>query len=359
VALEVTMNLKKLDPIESTAVLALIIKVGQFLGESLGYQQGFPEPFAFASFLSLFLFGVSIVLWLRSSREQLKKVDVVADRVEAIKKELDQLDYIARYGSAPVHLARLAWADEHTHGRAGGRTLYDVLLNIYAMAAKDLYDMTRGDRGTVEFAEYHLVDRFLRNFVQSLPPGAVWLGATRLQAQDAWTKGTGEPSYLQFQEEVEKRTQAKTLRFFRLWCFDNDSRVTEMQRVIASQAAAGLEIRTIVSDAVPDMSLVWRPKRPGSNNKLDVDSFLGHRAEQDYEPVCAIEFTARGGKELDAMRIHSPTAERFLELRSIYLKWWRLAKLAGAEAHPIPGGPAEHPMRMGNDPLPSVRPSAD
>ena len=100
----IVSEIKKADISEKLAVFALVIKVGQFLGESLHYKTKFPAAFEGASFISVFLFGVSLVLWLHSSRKKLDRLDDIAARVDGIKGDVDKFDTIARYGMGPVHL---------------------------------------------------------------------------------------------------------------------------------------------------------------------------------------------------------------------------------------------------------------
>ena len=79
--------IKKADLSEGLATLSLFIKIGQYIAESAGYKAQYAAAFDFASFASMFLFGVSLVLWLRSSRKELEKVQGIADRLEEIKGE--------------------------------------------------------------------------------------------------------------------------------------------------------------------------------------------------------------------------------------------------------------------------------
>ena len=332
------MTSTKPDVSEVLATLALTIKIAQYVGESMGYRAEFVRLFDLASLASVVLFGCSVVLWLRASREKLRKVDLIADRMQQINAHMDQLDVIARYGRAPVHLARLqSQGQEWTHGRAGGETLTDALLEVYGRAAEGLYNMTRGSSESVVVSEYHLVDRFLENLIKNLPAGSVWLGVTKLQNADAWTKGFGEEAYLRFQELVERQTRRHAIHFFRLWCFDDANRRDMMMPVLATQLKAGLHIRSIISAEIPDMSLIWIPRvasdKIASNGDLRglLDSINSDASP--YQPLCAIEFTARGGRELDKMTIHAPGSEQFTTLRLMYTRSWdRAAQLAVAEA---------------------------
>ena len=95
---------KRFSLSEASVVLGLVIKVVQTIGEQIGLKNQFPAFFNNASAVSLLLFGLSLVLWLNSSRKGLEKVEALAQRVEDIKPELDDVDHIARYGRGPVHL---------------------------------------------------------------------------------------------------------------------------------------------------------------------------------------------------------------------------------------------------------------
>lgn len=320
----IVSELKKADVSQKLVVASLIIKVGQYIGESLGYKNQFNTLFDFASFASIILFGVSIVLWLNKSQKKLEKLDGISVRIEDI-------DLAARYGFGPVHLANLLRARTHAHGHAGGETLCDVMLRVYGNAAQDLHNLTTGSKDEVELAEYHVVDKFLANLIRVLPAGAVWLGVTKLQTADAWVKDSAEPSYFEFQELVEGRTKAHEISYFRLWCFDTEMRENEMVNILQAQKDAGVNTRTVVSAGVPDMSLIWVPRKGlklnGSKKAVDLDALFPRLLSTGaYEPLCAIQFTARGGKELDSMKLFAPNAERFTQLRIQFKRSWDRGK---------------------------------
>lgn len=314
---------------EASIVLGLAIKVVQIIGEQLDLKSHFPVFFNNASALSLLLFGLSLVLWLNTSRKGLEKVEALAQRVEDIKKELDDVDHIARYGRGPVHLASLLRSQNFLHGQAGGETLSEVFLHTYAVIAEDLYALTRGTKDRVEFVEYHLVDKFLLNLMRTLPTGSIWLGTTRLHDRDAWEKGHAEPSYFQFQELVEQRTRSKDIHYFRLWCFESLASKAGVMSTVRSQSDAGLCQRTCVDGTVPDMSIIWVPVSGTARKQQPVctPEFFSHAiANNEYSPLCAIEFRARGGKELDAMTLHAPVSDDFMRMRKVFLQKWSLAE---------------------------------
>lgn len=323
-------GLKGIDASQSLAIIALLIKVGQFVGDSTGFSKAHQDIFSAASFVSLFLFGVSIVLWLQSSQKQLGKVDRIAERVEEIKREIDNVDRIARYGSGGVWLTRLLRTGGHVHGQAGGITLADVLLDVYTTAAEDFHRLTTGSKDRVELFEYHVVDKFLLNLMRALPANSVWLGVTRLQSADAWSKQSAEPSYISFQDLVERRTRERTIAFFRLWAFDADARAREAESVLRQQSEAGLQLRITVAPEIPDMSLIWVPKSSPMkkmDGRIDFESiFTKLVGAMEFEPLCGIEFKTRSGKELDGMTIYAPNSDPFAALRIRFKQHWDLAK---------------------------------
>ena len=320
---------QKFNLSEASVILGLVIKVVQTIGEQLGLKNQFPVFFNNASALSMLLFGLSLVLWLNTSRKGLEKVELLAQRVEDIKKELDDVDHIARYGRGPVHLAGLLRSDGFLHGQAGGETLAEVFLHTYAVIAEDLYALTRGTKDRVEFVEYHLVDKFLLNLMRTLPVGSVWLGTTRLHDRDAWEKGHAEPSYFQFQELVEQRTRSKDIHYFRLWCFESLTSKADVMATVRAQSDAGLCQRTCVDASVPDMSIIWVPvsgTQPRQQPACTPDFFSQAIANNEYSPLCAIEFRARGGKELDAMTLHAPVSDDFMRMRKVFMQKWGTAE---------------------------------
>ena len=314
---------------EASVLLGLVIKVVQTVGEQVGLKDHFPAFFNNASSISLVLFGLSLVLWLNSSRKGLEKVELLAQRVEEIKQELDDVDHIARYGRGPVHLAGLLRSKGFLHGQAGGETLSEVFLNTYAGIAEDLYELTRGTKDRVEFVEYHIVDKFLLNLMRTLPMGSIWLGTTKLHERDAWERGQAEPSYFQFQELVEQRTRRSEIHYFRLWCFDSLSRRSDIMATVRSQSDAGLCQRTCVNRVIPDMSIIWIPENLSSKAVQPTctpDFFTDAIARNEYKPLCAIEFRSRGGKELDAMTLHSPKSDDFTRMRKEFMQAWQSAE---------------------------------
>lgn len=320
---------KRFSLSETLVLVSLVIKVVQTIGEQLGLRERYPALFSNASSLSLILFGLSLVLWLNSSRKGLEKVEALAQRVEDIKWELDQVDHIARYGRGPVHLASLLRSNAFLHGQAGGETLSDVFLNTYAVIAEDLYALTRGSKDRVEFVEYHLVDKFLLNLMRTLPVGSIWLGSTKLHERGAWEKGEAEPSYFQFQELVEQRTRMSEVHYFRLWCFDDEARRANAMETVRAQSEAGLCQRTRVDATMPDMSLIWVPESGAAKARKPTCSpefFTEAIANKEYRPLCAIEFRARGGKELDAMTLHAPATEDSTRMRKLFLQGWQAAE---------------------------------
>jgi hypothetical protein len=191
-------ELKRADSSEYVAFTGLIIKVLQTAGEMAGQKERFPWFFEVASELSLFLFGLSLVLWLHSSRKQLERLAEVSKRVERLEGKFDDLDLAARYGAGPAYLVNLLRAPKFAHGHAGGETICDVLLRVCLTAAEGLHRLTQGNSEAVTFEDYHLVDKFLMNLMKCLPEGSVWLGVTRLQSVDAWQESTAESSYYRF-----------------------------------------------------------------------------------------------------------------------------------------------------------------
>jgi hypothetical protein len=326
------------------AMIALLIEVAEFIGEATGFKKAHTEIFDFASFVSLVLFGVSIVLWLESSQKQLRKVDQIAERLEEIKKEIDNVDRIARYGSGGVWLTRLLKAGSQVHGQAGGATLADVLLDVYTTAAEDLHRLTTGSKDRVELFEYHVVDKFLLNLMRALPPNSVWLGVTRLQSTEAWSKQSAEASYLGFQELVETRTREKSIAFFRLWSFDGVDGAIRAEPILNLQREAGLQLRVAVASDAPDMSLIWIPKSQNlrkSSASVDLEGLFARLIKgEEFEPVCGIEFKTRNGKELDGMTIYSPDSDAFAALRFRFKQSWDRARPAPAALGS--GAPASH-----------------
>jgi hypothetical protein len=261
---------------EALAIAGGLLKLAQIVGESYGLS---PEVKNFLSGASVFLLFASVFVWLRTSRKRLEKVESIAEDLKAVQNSVGQLDSIAlavrtleaefksidtiaRYGAGGTHLAKLLRTEHHVFGVTGGKTLSDVVLDLYSRAAQDLHGFTTAtdSQHKVELREYHVVDKFLFRLINDLPKGTVWLGVTRLQSSDAWTEGLAERSYFDFDYVARKRTSAKTMRYLRLWCFDDVQRQTAAQDIMLHQADSGIEIKALHSHKLKDMSLIWVPK---------------------------------------------------------------------------------------------------
>ena len=325
---------KKIDVSQTAAGIALTIKVIQFIGDSSGWAKDHPTLFSTLSPLSLILFAISLVIWLHSSQKQMAKVDKIAERVEDIKSELDRVDRIARYGSGGVWLAKLLGPDSQwqrlAHCHAGGVTLSNLLLDVYTSAAEDFHRLTSRNATEIKLVEYHVVDKFLLNLMKALPPGSIWLGVSRLQSSDAWERLSAEPAYIEFQEMVERRSRERTIQLLRLLCFEDAEHRSRMAPVITQQINAGLRLRVLVSTDLPeDMSLIWVPKSDASKKTapaLNADSpFVDLNNREVYQPLCAIAFQTRAGKDLDGMTLYSPESDGFGRLRAEFSVSWTKA----------------------------------
>jgi hypothetical protein len=129
----------------------------------------------------------------------------------------------------------------------------------------------------------------------------------------------------EFDDLVKTRTTAKDLSYVRLWTFDNEDQRQAMKEILEEQACAGL-ITGITEAALTDHSIIYKPRMPGTP-RISCDSADQLEKELErFEPVCALEFATRGGRELERMVILSPEAKRFKELKFQFLKAWRGAK---------------------------------
>ncbi len=308
-----------------TAWIALAIEVVDFAGNGLGLSfiehndEGLKK-------LGILLFLISLVSWLESSNKALAKLDEMAS-------QLARLNLVAKYGSSAVWLAQLlhphddGGTDKYPHCRAGGEALSQLLLNTYTQNAVDFHELRRGDRGEVRLKEYSVINLFLKNLVTSLPPGSVWFGVSRLQDSRAWKKESAEESYLGFEKELEDRAKTQVLTCFRVLCFENEARSDRMARVAQRQIKNGLHVRRRINSAETDLSLIWVPtsKIKPRSRLQDPLKFL-EDSTANFEPLCCLEFTIRGGREVDTVTLSPGFSEKFSDLKDEFRDNWENAE---------------------------------
>jgi hypothetical protein len=124
---------------------------------------------------------------------------------------------------------------------------------------------------------------------------------------------------------VEKRTRNKSITYFRLWCVDDQKNLDALEPIVQGHARSGMRVRTCVRSKAPDLSLIWVPRFEGASirdSDESEDVFDKLNRAKDFEPLCAITFKARGGKELDGMTLHGPQTEKFEDLRVLFQQVW-------------------------------------
>ena len=143
-------------------------------------------------------------------------------------------------------------------------------------------------------------------------------------------EGVAEPSYFDFDYVACQRTSAKTIRYLRLWCFDNMQRQQEAQDVMLRQLKFGIEVKALRSQKLKDFSVIWVPKDETpveSAHILGTQELFNELASgQRFQALCAIEFKARGGKELDAMTLYGPGHDEFRSMFNDFVNSWQLAE---------------------------------
>ena len=146
----------------------------------------------------------------------------------------------------------------------------------------------------------------------------------------AWTEGIAEKSYFDFDYIARKRASAKTMRYLRLWCFDDLQRQTAAEDIMQNQAESGIEVKALHSRKLQDMSLIWVPKDGvpvESTRDLSTQDLFNHLVDgRTFKALCGIEFAARGGKELDAMTLYGPGHDEFRKMFDSFVSNWAAAK---------------------------------
>lgn len=311
---------------EFLVISAVLIKVYQYFAAPLRGE--------FERNLNLFsiaLLFVSIFVMLRQVGQRLGSVDAVSKQVGAIADELERRDRAGRYGLGAASVASLLdlarRQGNYAHSQSGGRILSHLLLEVFTDAAHDLSRLAKGEKTSVELVEYHLVDRFVHELIDSLPTGSAWIGLSRLQNVDAWEQQTSHAHFHEFQKAVERRCKNEEINYLRLWCFDSDSDRQGMAAILERQKKAGLVQRWIVEEgATDDFSLIWAPKRALSirteicDPEAPMDAW--DSSESELVPLCGIRFKTRGGRELEGMTIYSPDTEDFRHMQVAWERRW-------------------------------------
>lgn len=275
------------------------------------------------SALSWILFVLSAVVWLHISSKRLEKMDQIAQDLVQIR----DMERLARYGLSGVLVASLLGGEHvHAHGKAGYETISPILWEHIPRSAKGFYDLDRGELEEIRLREFHIVDTFLLNLIKALPNGSVWMGISRLNSPDAWREKTAAIDFYNFHRDVESRSSKKEMTVTRLYVFNQDEHVDAMMPIMDQQRQAGIDVRHVTNRPnLRDISLVWIPTHAhsGGSSANATQAALEAVLRQDgaYQPLCAIEFQTRGGRELDEMVLHAP-GRAFDELAFTFQSNW-------------------------------------
>jgi hypothetical protein len=238
-----------------------------------------------------------------------------------------RIDLVARYGASAVWLARLLnpqAADRQSlpHCKAGGETLSHLLLNRYTTTAEEFHRLQSGSAKGVKLIEASIINLFLKNLVEALPDGSVWLGISRLQASDAWGEGKAEPSYYDSENAVERCIRAKNLKYLRLLCFETQDRYAEMRHIISQQLRKGIHLQLLIKKDLPaDMSLIWGPPTM-QGGTFNVQDPIRSLENQGHVPLCGLAFGIRADREVYTMDLFVPSAPEFLEFNYAFGRAW-------------------------------------
>jgi hypothetical protein len=317
--------------IRVTAWIALAIEVVDFGARPLGLNLSQNLHDGLEKF-GILLFLISLVSWLEASNTGLEKLDRMASELRQLAEEAKRLDLVARYGASGVLLARLlnpqgADRTRYPHCLAGGETLSHLLLNTYTQAAEEFHRLRSGSATEVKLTEVSIINLFLRNLLESLPRGSVWLGTSRLQDSGAWEQASAEPSYYEFERAVENRINTEALTYLRVLCFENDERYKRMAQIATRQVTMGLHLRSYVKQNMPgDMSLIWVPKtKPTPIGDLeDPIGFLENHRD-NFEPLCGLRFGIRADREIYTMDLVVPSTQEFVDLKIAFRQCWASA----------------------------------
>lgn len=273
-----------------------------------------------------------VVLLMGSLVFAIVKIGEALELVEQISKRHFILDGMARYGASGVALANLLSQAEDgekrfPHAVAGGATLSELILEKYSLAAESFLDLLQKKQIEVSLPEESVINTFLRNLVNKLPEGSVWLGTSRLQEASAWHQATGEPSFLKFENRLEERVRGKEIVCFRSICFEDDSRLGTMGPEIEKQRKAGIKISTCINKRRPqDLTVIWIPtanKRLSTKEQSPENPWIELEKEKSgYVALCGLCFDIRGDRETSQLRIIPPNGQVFDGLKQDFLATW-------------------------------------
>jgi len=302
-----------------------------FLLESIGFAlEVIPNLSKEISRLNDPLKYCGVVLLMASLVMAILKIGDGIDLIEQISKRHFMLDAVARYGANGVALANLLNQDEEDekkfpHAFAGGATLSELILEKYSLAAESFLDLLQKKQVEVSLPEESIINTFLKNLVNKLPDGSVWLGTSRLQEESAWNQATGEPSFLKFENRLEDRVRRKELACFRSICFEDNVRLGAMRQQIDKQREIGVRVSTFVNkDRPQDLTVIWIPTAGRRLSAKDpANPWLELEKEKSgYVPLCGLCFDIRGDRETSQLRIIPPAGQVFDGLRQDFLSTW-------------------------------------
>ena len=164
----------------------------------------------------------------------------------------------------------------------------------------------------------------LEELAQHLPRNSVWLGLSKLQSPEAWSKNLGGWNNL-----LMERVRHKQIHVCRIWALRTDSQLPLLLDEMRRQERDGVAVRYSLDardhDLYPDMSLIWEP-RPGGvrvdPTLLAADHPLRARAEADYQRLPGLSFDIGASMMLNAVSVlhKQETLQRGNDFAYLWLK---------------------------------------
>ena len=184
-----------------------------------------------------------------------------------------------------------------------------------------------GSGGKLELADAYLANTILRELLDKLPAGSVWLGISRVTGAE-WD---GE-HLKEFLTNARVRTRSNEIHMHRIYAYTSDHECTPVPpETIELERQASVELRRLKfdgnnrNDVPPDVSLVWKRRRgnptdSGDGGAPDLDDD-GIPLPGGYDPVGALEFETVSNGSLVKVTVHSPDSWRYLDLVEAYRRF--------------------------------------
>jgi hypothetical protein len=265
--------------------------------------------------LALFFAGIVVTLKdLTRALTELRGAKELTDH----KSALDDALHWARHASPP------RW-----HIAAAGDVLRTLLTDYVPTTTRHLCEARTRPQSTFHFDDHSPIHELMYRLAESIPSGSVWFGITHLEQKSAWDLPEAD-EFSRFMDKIRSRAEKKEIKVLRLYYFHSEEAREQMHELMFEETGYGLDVRYIEEGRQPpDISLIWIPRRSRSAavaSGPNGNGILSTVHAESYVPLCALEYTTRGGMLLTKLSVYSGESREFDDLARVFRQFWAEAK---------------------------------